>query len=168
MSLPPYPHFPTLTHGPVHLRAILPADLPALLEISYFQGQLAPDLATAADMLAQITALYHTGQLIHWGIEDQQQGHLVGTCGYYRGFEHSRGELGCILLPAFRNQGYMYHALQAAIQFGKEDMGLQHIFALTHPDNHRAIKLLQKLGMVPAPSTKPDMLEFILPATPPL
>ncbi|MDF2478780.1 MAG: family acetyltransferase [Sphingobacterium sp.] len=31
---------------------------------------------------------------------------LNSVTGYYRGFENASGELGCVLLPQFRGQGF--------------------------------------------------------------
>jgi len=75
-------------------------------------------------------------------------GRIVGTCGYYRGLDKGEGELGCVLLPAFRGQGLMMAAMQLAIGFGIHHIGLKRIWAITTKDNHKARKLFDRLGFV--------------------
>lgn len=45
-------------------------------------------------------------------ISDIKQIQIVrnSVTGYYRGFENASGELGCVLLPQFRGQGFMTSA----------------------------------------------------------
>lgn len=71
---------------------------------------------------------------------------LLRTCGYYRGFPHATGELGCVLRPAFHGQGIMTEAMQAAIDFGFGEMGLERIMAITTEHNVKARALLGRLG----------------------
>ncbi|HLP96659.1 MAG TPA: GNAT family N-acetyltransferase [Saprospiraceae bacterium] len=147
MYLPPYPDYPTLYGVRVQLRPVTTVDADALLDISFYDGKKAETIAEAADMLGKIHQDYLLGESIHWGITDLQTGELTGTCGYYRGgFGQGAGELGCILLPQHRGKGYMSEAIALAAHFGREQMGLQRVFAVTTPDNTPAIRLLEKLG----------------------
>jgi ribosomal-protein-alanine N-acetyltransferase len=59
------------------------------------------------------------------GIADNLTNKIIGTCGYYRGFEKGAGELGCVLLPQHRGQGYMTSALLLAIEFGLNTIGVK-------------------------------------------
>jgi ribosomal-protein-alanine N-acetyltransferase len=116
--------FPQLSDARILMRALTIADIPQAIEISFYDGKPAENLETAISMQEQIDKDYSDGNTVHWGIFEQGSGLLVGTCGYYRGFANNSGELGCILLPKFRGQGYMSAALRLAIQFGIESMKL--------------------------------------------
>lgn len=145
MNPPPYDIFPILPGEHILLRPILPADIGEVIDISYYDGQAAETQEQAATMQEKINRDYAAGNSIHWGIADKVTGRIVGTCGYYRGFEQGTGELGCVLRPPFRGRGYMTEALRLAIDFGWREMRLQRITAVTTPQNLKAIQLLERL-----------------------
>lgn len=146
MTLPPYNTFPIVLADKIVLRQILPADIADIIEISFYDAKQARTVAEAIEMQAKIDQDYLSGSSIHWGIADSESNVVVGTCGYYRGFDQETGELGCVLRPAFRGQGYMTSALRAAIEFGLNHIGLKRIIAVTSKQNGKATKLLDRLG----------------------
>jgi len=146
MNLPPYPSFPTITSDTITLRQIEPMDISDIIEISYYDATQATTLYLAAEMQAKINRDYTSGESVHWGIADNATNRIVGTCGYYRGFGNAAGELGCILLPVHYGKGYMTRAMQLAITFGFETMGLERIWAETATNNTNTIKLLERLN----------------------
>jgi len=145
MPLPPYDNFPALSDGKIALHQILAEDIGELIEISFYDAVPAKSVAEAKAMQDKINEDYLAGNSIHWGIRDQLTNKIVGTCGYYRGFEQKSGELGCVLLPQYYGQGYMTAAMLLAIDFGLKNMNLRRIWAATGKDNSKAIKLLERL-----------------------
>jgi ribosomal-protein-alanine N-acetyltransferase len=93
---------------------------------------------------------------------ENSTGKIAGTCGYYRGFENATGELGCVLLPQFRGQGFMTMAMQLAIDFGLNNMGLQRIWAITTKQNSQAISLLERLQFIKTTEIGDDEIEYEL------
>ena len=162
MKLPPYDKFPYITGDYITLRQIQSPELSDLLEISYYDGVQAKTWSEAIVMQSNINADYELGNSIHWGIEDNLTKKIVGTCGYYRGFDKGEGELGCVLLPQFRGQGYMTNALLLAIEFGRNTIGLKRIWAMTTKQNDKAIQLLEKLNFVKMADLEDYNLEFEL------
>lgn len=160
MNLPPYENFPRLRNQTIELREIRNSDIPDLVEISFYDGQGASNEAEALAMQARINTDYQNGNSIHWGIVDLEKQKIVGTCGYYRGFENGAGELGCVLKPAFRGQGYMLAAMELAIPFGWKNMGLEKIFAITSLQNEKALRLLKRLQFVEVAALKDEMVEY--------
>jgi ribosomal-protein-alanine N-acetyltransferase len=148
MHLPPYTSFPRLTDKRVLLREVELVDISSIIEISFYNGLPAASLEEAMEMQQKINFNYQNGECIHWAIIDAVTHQIVGTCGYYRGFKESAGELGCVLLPYFRGKGYMTNAMQLAIQFGLKEMGLKRIWAATSKQNQNAQKLLHRLGFI--------------------
>jgi len=148
MNLPPYPDFPTIASDTITLRQIEPTDIRDIIEISFYDAVQATTLYLAAEMQAKINKDYLNGESIHWGIADNATDKIVGTCGYYRGFENASGELGCILLPQHYGKGYMTQAMALAIRFGFETMNLERIWAETNVVNANAIKLLERLNFI--------------------
>ena len=162
MILPPYPSFPGLSGERISLREIHREDMEALLEISYYDAVRAATVQQAVRMQDRIHRDYLTGNSIHWGILDNGTGKIVGTCGYYRGFDKGEGELGCVLLQAYRGQGYMTAALLLAIDFGWQVIGLKRIRAVTSRQNQKAIQLLLRLNFAQVPDPDNEELEFAL------
>lgn len=148
MRLPPYDNFPTISNDKTTLREIVASDLSDLIEISYYDGVQAKTLEQAATMHSKIKNDYSDGNSIHWGIADAATNKIVGTCGYYRGLDKGEGELGCVLLSKYYGKGYMTSAMQLAIAFGVNTIGLKRIWAKTSQDNKSAIKLLERLNFI--------------------
>lgn len=114
----------------------------------FYDGNQAQTLEDAIEMNSRITTDYEKGDSIHWVIIDNSSKKVVGTCGYYRGFNEGVGELGCVLLPQYRGQGFMTDALDLVINFGFNDMRLLRICAITTKQNEKAIQLLKRLHFI--------------------
>lgn len=162
MNFPPFRTVPQLVNDKITLRPVLASDIPYLIEISFYDGKQAASLEEAIEMQEKIDVNYKEGDSVHWVIIDNRSGQITGTCGYYRGFEKATGELGCVLLPRFRGQGFMTLALQLAIDFGLKKMELKHIRAVTTAQNIAAIKLLQRLGFLKTADLQDHGIEFQL------
>lgn len=148
MRLPPYDEFPSISDDKILLRQIQFSDINDLIEISFYDSIQATTLKHATEMQSKINEDYINGNSIHWGIADKMTNKIVGTCGYYRGLDKGEGELGCVLLPQYRGQGYMTFAMMLAIKFGLNNIGLKRIWAITTKQNDKAIKLIEKLNFI--------------------
>ncbi len=162
MKLPPFNTFPTLNSNRITLRQIQTADIPDIIEISFYDAVQASTLKEATEMLERINEDYQHGNSIHWGISDNSSGKIVGTCGYYRGFDEGAGELGCILLPLFRGKGLMTIALQVAIDFGLKHIRLRRIWAATSKENHKAQIMLDRLNFIKLQDMPGEEIEYEL------
>lgn len=134
------------------------------MEISFYNSIPAKTLKEAAEMQARIDKDYEEGNSIHWVIINNTN-KIIGTCGYYRGFEDEAGELGCVLLPQYRGQGFMTPAMQLAIDFGRDEMELKRIWAATNRQNEKAISLLGRLHFVKIAILPDDEIEYEITAT---
>ncbi|MHC2992897.1 GCN5 family acetyltransferase [Pontibacter sp. HJ8] len=162
MKLPPYDIFPVISGDKITLRQILLSDMKALVEISFYDAIQATTTDQALEMQDKINKDYDDGNSIHWGIVDNQTRSIMGTCGYYRGLDKGEGELGCVLLPQFRGLGVMTSAMQLAIDFGLNTLGLQRIWAITTKQNDKAIKLLERLHFIKIADLRDDEIEYEL------
>ncbi len=142
------------------LRQIIPADIKDIVEISRYDGKPAFTVQDAVEMQEKINKDYQNGNSIHWGIIDQATGVIVGTCGYYRGLDQGIGEVGCILKPDFRGQGYMTAAIKLAAHFGITTIGLNKIVAITTTSNEKAIKLLDRLNFKKTADLEDEKVEY--------
>ena len=136
---------PALADSRLSLRPIESSDIKQLLPISYYNGTLATSLQDAENMHHKINQDILEGNSIHWAIVEKSSNKIAGTCGFYRGFAHGLGELGCVLFPAFQGKGIMTAALILAIEYGFQRSSLKKIWAVTSPDNLKATRLLEGL-----------------------
>ncbi len=162
MRLPPYEDFPTISGDKISLRQIQISDMQNLIEISFYDAVKAKTLQQATEMQTKIHKDYLDGNSIHWGIADNLTNKIVGTCGYYRGLEKGEGELGCVLLPQYRGQGFMTSAMFLAIDFGLNIIGLKRIWAITSQKNVKAIELLERLSFIKTRVLDDNEIEYEL------
>jgi [ribosomal protein S5]-alanine N-acetyltransferase len=160
MKLPPYYIFPTISADKISLRQILKEDVEHLIEISFYDGIQATTLKQATEMLDKINKDYLNGNTVHWGIADNITNRIIGTCGYYRGFENRSGELGCVLLPQYQGKGFMTSAMSLAIAFGFKHMRLKRVAAVTTNQNLKAVKLLERLSFIKVAELEGDLIEY--------
>jgi RimJ/RimL family protein N-acetyltransferase len=71
----------------------------------------------------------------------------IGICGLVKRDFLADVDIGFALLPGFWGQGYAYEAAAAVMAHGKAALGLKRIVAITNPENHSSIRLLEKLGL---------------------
>lgn len=145
-NYPPYQNFPVLASSDIILREVSVNDAEEIMEISYYDGIPAARPKEAVAMQERINQDYVCGNSIHWIIVDTQSAAIVKTCGYYRGFANHVGELGYILKPCFMGKGYMTKALELAIAFGINTIGLKKIKAITEKGNINSQNVLKRLG----------------------
>lgn len=71
----------------------------------------------------------------------------VGMCGLIKRDTLPDVDIGFAFLPEFWGHGYAYEAASAVLAHGQETLGLRRIVAITSPDNHSSIRLLEKMGL---------------------
>ncbi|MET0760093.1 MAG: GNAT family N-acetyltransferase [Flavobacterium sp.] len=162
MKLPPFEIFPNISGDKISLRQILPSEIKDLIEISFYDSIQATTSEQATVMQERINKDYNEGNSIHWGIVDNATNNIIGTCGYYRGFDKGNGELGCVLLPQFRGLGFMTLAMQLAIDFGLNNIRLKRVWAITTKPNSKAIQLLERLNFIKIADLQDDEIEYEL------
>jgi [ribosomal protein S5]-alanine N-acetyltransferase len=137
---------PVLKSGRLVLRAIDPADAAAIVEITTYDGVPARSEAEAREYLERIHMDFARGETLHWGICDRGSQEIIGTCGFYRGFQDNTGEIGYILRNAHRGRGVMTEAVRLVVEFGFGAMKLSRIIAITDPENSSSIAVLERAG----------------------
>jgi len=71
----------------------------------------------------------------------------IGICGLIQRDTLADIDIGFAFLPEFCGAGYAFEAATATLETARRILGLSRVLAITAPDNHRSIRLLQKLGM---------------------
>ncbi len=80
-------------------------------------------------------------------VQRKEDNAKLGMCGLVKRPSLPHVDIGFAFLPQFTGQGYAFEAATAVLHHAHHDLNLSPIVAITAPDNHRSIKLLQKLGM---------------------
>lgn len=80
-----------------------------------------------------------------YAVDLKETGEKIGICGFVKRDFLSHADLGFALLPQFERQGYAFEAAAAMLEYGRKELGLKRIFAITAPHNDASGKLLKKL-----------------------
>jgi len=86
-----------------------------------------------------------------WAVLLKTDGRLVGWGGLYNDpFEPGWGvELGYSFHPAAWGMGYATELAQACLDWADDALGLQEVWAFTHPGNNASRRVLEKAGFQP-------------------
>lgn len=145
---------PTLAAGRVQLRWLERHDIDALYEVfgdpevmRFWSSPPLRDRAEAAELLAEIHALFEDGTLFQWGVAFAAGGPAIGTCTLVSPHRESgRAELGFALGRAHWGRGYMGEALEALLDYAFGPMGLRRLEADVDPRNAASLRLVERLG----------------------
>jgi len=70
----------------------------------------------------------------------------IGMCGLLKRDGLDAVDLGYAFLPGFCGRGHAFEAAEAVLAWGRRDLGLDRVLAITSPGNARSIRLLERLG----------------------
>lgn len=70
----------------------------------------------------------------------------IGLCGLIKRPSLENIDLGYAFLPEYTGKGYAFEATKAVLQYGKEQLTIDKIVAITTLDNFSSEKVLLKLG----------------------
>jgi [ribosomal protein S5]-alanine N-acetyltransferase len=76
----------------------------------------------------------------------KENGVPIGLCGLIKRPSLENIDLGYAFLPEYTGKGYAFEATKAVIQYGKEQLSIDKIVAITTIDNLNSEKVLLKLG----------------------
>jgi ribosomal-protein-alanine N-acetyltransferase len=145
--------FPELETKRLRLRQLEPDDAAAVFriladaEVTRFHDlDTFMELEQAGRLIARQADRFEQMSGVRWGLARKTDGVVIGTCGYVFNEAHAAAGLGYELGRPYWRQGFMSEALQAAIRFGFERLGLNRIQALVMPGNLASAGLLQSLG----------------------
>jgi ribosomal-protein-alanine N-acetyltransferase len=107
-----------------------------------------PPITTLAQAALNVRAFRRRRRSFHrWVLVLKETGEAIGTCGFTEWrVRYRRAEIGFDLLPSQWGKGLMGEALAAVLRFGFEELGLHRIWAMTHPENARSIRVLERAG----------------------
>jgi ribosomal-protein-alanine N-acetyltransferase len=142
---------PVLRTARLVLREPALADAPAVLvfrgdpRVQRFNDEPLRDVAAAEEFISFLRADSAAGARRHWAIT--AEGEVIGLIGLHIWERHHRrAELGYDMAVSHWGQGIASEAARAVIDYGFTTMRLHRIQAHTIADNHRSVRLLERLG----------------------
>jgi ribosomal-protein-alanine N-acetyltransferase len=144
-----------LTTERLALRRLSPADAEFIVELlndPAFLQFVGDNAGRPADdacryILDGPMASYERNGFGLWLVALKESGLPVGMCGLLRRESLQDVDIGFAFLPDHRSRGYAFESASAVLQYGRRELGLKRIVAITDPDNAGSIRVLQKLGM---------------------
>jgi [ribosomal protein S5]-alanine N-acetyltransferase len=142
---------PTLRTERLVLREPILADAPAVLvfrgdpRVQRFNDEPLRDVAAAATLIEFLRAQSASDARRHWAITADDE--VIGLIGLHTWeHHHRRAELGYDMAVSRWGQGIAGEAARAVVDYGFTTMRLHRIEAHTIADNHRSVRLLERLG----------------------
>lgn len=158
---PPFIEFPVIETDRLLLRDILLDEAAGIQEILFYNQKVADTIEEATKILKKVDLNYRDGSGINWGIVIPETNEIIGTIGFYRGFDNETGEIGFVTKEKFRRQGYTIEAVLKLVEYGYSQMRLKKIVAFTNPENFASQNLLKCAGFISDLRVKNNYLEFV-------
>lgn len=83
-----------------------------------------------------------------WVVVLKETAQPIGICGLFKRRYLEHPDLGFAFLPSAEGKGYAYEASVAALDYSQKQLHLPMIYAITHPENQRSGRLLDRLGFL--------------------
>jgi ribosomal-protein-alanine N-acetyltransferase len=71
----------------------------------------------------------------------------IGICGLLKREVLEDVDIGFAFLPKYWSRGYAVESAAAVMAYGRNELGIRRIAAITSPDNDGSIKVLEKIGL---------------------
>lgn len=135
------------------LRELNPQDAPFILELlngaeflRFIGDKGVKTLQDARDYIRKgpIDSYVHNGFGLYAAC--LRDGTPLGICGLVKRDGLNDPDLGFAFLERHRSKGYALESSRAVLEHGRNVLHLKRILAITTPDNHRSIALLEKAG----------------------
>lgn len=81
-----------------------------------------------------------------YAVELKETGEPIGMCGFVKRDGLPDADIGFAFLPQFEKKGYALESADAVMKYGRENLGLKRVLAITSQNNESSMKLLGKLG----------------------
>lgn len=146
---------PTLTTDRLILRRIAVSDTDDMYEYAcldevtkYLTWYPNPDKEYTHDYLEYLGTRYRVGDFFDWAVTLKESGKMIGTCGFSRfNYTDDSAEVGYVINPKYRGNGYAPEALAEVLRFGFENLGLNRLEARYMNGNSASRRVMEKVGM---------------------
>ncbi len=150
-----FTHIPEIETERLLLRRILPKDADAMYEYScdksvtrFLLWDTHPDYYYTREYIEYLQERYALGDFFDWAIVLKSTGCMIGTCGFTNfDLPNSCAEIGYVLNPRYRGNGYAPEAASRIIDFAFKELSLERVSAICMEENDASLRVMQKCGM---------------------
>ncbi|MCK4449041.1 MAG: GNAT family N-acetyltransferase [Anaerolineae bacterium] len=146
---------PTITTSHLILRAFTEADIEPLHRIlgdrdvlRYFPNPNLPSRDKVEKMISSRLKHWEEHGYGWWAVEPRSKRELIGWSGLQFLPETEEVEVAYLLGKAYWGKGLATEAAQACLQYGFENVEVESIVAIVHPENLASQRVIEKLGML--------------------
>ena len=105
------------------------------------------NIAATEGYIESLQKRYYRGLYADWAIELKGENKMIGTIGYANINSKDKScEIGYVLSPKYRKQGYMTEALSALLQITFEGLKFYKAILRIIDENSDSVKLAEKMG----------------------
>ena len=105
------------------------------------------NIETTEGYISSLQERYKKGLYGDWAIELKSDHKMIGTIGYAAlDTVEKRCEIGYVLSPYYRNNGYMSEAMEAILEITFKTIELDVAVLRIISENHRSLRLAEKMG----------------------
>jgi ribosomal-protein-alanine N-acetyltransferase len=147
-------NIPTLTTARLILRGFTDDDVDPLYRIlsdadvlRYFPDPRPPSCERVQKIISNQLQHWERHGYGWWALEPRSNKDLIGWSGLQFISETTEVEVGYLLGQPFWGQGLATEAAQACVRYGFEQLGLQTIVGIVHPENVASQRVIGKLGL---------------------
>ena len=124
------------------------ASLPETTEFLTWEPH--PNLNYTRKYLTFVASQYKNCQFYDWAVCIRESEKMIGTCGFTKiDAKNMCGEIGYVISPKYRGNGYALEAAGKVTEFGFETLALQRIEARYMEGNEASLRVMKKLKMKP-------------------
>lgn len=150
-----FSHMPTLETERLILRPMSVADTADMYEYAkneevtrYLLWSPHQSAEHTRRYLELVAARMRVGAYREWAVALRETDRMIGTCGFANiDCANNCGELGYVLNPAYRGQGFAPEAARRVLRFGFDVLGLHRIEARYMVGNDASRRVMEKIGM---------------------
>ncbi len=150
----PFAQFPVLETDRLLLREVRLSDVADFFKIRSNSDNMRfiprPVAQSEQDIINHINICkegYEKGDAINFAIALKGTDQFIGSIGFYRTKWYAdRTEIGYILSPDHRGNGYVQEAVREMIRFAFNEIGFHSLEAIIDPRNSASINVIEKAG----------------------
>jgi len=122
--------------------------LPEVTRFLYWEPRDRAGAAEALALKANQVTVSEPGERLTLAVVWKETGRVAGECNLmYQSREHSQGEIGYVLNPAYHGRGIATEAAAQMLRLGFEGLGLHRIVARCDGRNLASTRVMERLGM---------------------
>ncbi len=107
------------------------------------------NIAATEGYIEALQKRYYRGLYADWAIELKNENKMIGTIGYANVNSKEKScEIGYVLSPKYRKQGYMTEALSALLQLTFDKLKFNKAILRIIDENTESLNLAEKMGFI--------------------